>query len=461
MAAPPAGDAGLDLVIQLQSAVHLQLPGHQRPGADDGHIALEDVDELGHLVQAGLAQQVAHLGDAGVVLEFLVFLPLLGVGRVLQHFLQNLPGVPDHGAEFDELEGLAVQAHPGLGVEDRLRIPGEQEGQLHNEHQRQQAHEADEAENHIHQPLDGDVDHLLAGEGVDSQAQGLVGAHGGDELVVRLEAHHGLDAQVDALAVVDEGFVNLRRQNRGLYPHKQLLNVIFQDEIHNALQVRGVPEFLLGLRHPAQSIRGVDGNGDHLVRFSVQDADALHGVLPEEAGMDGPEQLGHIRPGAQDEDGLLGGGHGACLAGAQQILPQQPGAQGQEDVKAVGHQDHRPGIGGAHLHDVEQNAAQDEIVHRLTEGAQQLLAAEPAENAGEGAGEEDHHQVQQAHDGQNAPPVVPAPEVKGPEAQAVGQHKGEDQGQHIQRHKVQMLQPAVFSLDVSCVNPHWLSLPYF
>lgn len=305
MAAPPAGDTGLDLVIELQAAVLLQLPGNQRPGADDGHIALEDIDKLRHLVQAGLAQEPAHLGDAGVVLELLVLGPLLGVLGIFQQLFQDLPGVPNHGAELDELERLAVEAHPGLGVEDGLPVPAEEERDLHDQHQGQQGDEADEAEDDVHKALHSHVDHLFAGEGVDPQAQGLVGANGGNELVVRLDAHHGPDAQVDALAVVDEGLVGLRRQLRGLGAHKELLDVVLQNVVHNAVNACGVGEGLVGLLHPAQGVGQVNAGGDGLPWGTVQDADALDGVLLEKTGVDTAQQLGHIRSVAQDEDALL------------------------------------------------------------------------------------------------------------------------------------------------------------
>lgn len=41
---------------------------HQRrAGADEGHVATEDVPELRQLIQAGFAQEVTDLGDARVV----------------------------------------------------------------------------------------------------------------------------------------------------------------------------------------------------------------------------------------------------------------------------------------------------------------------------------------------------------------------------------------------------------
>ena len=439
----------------------LQLSGDQGPGADGGHIALEDVDKLGHLVQAGLAEEPAHLGDAGVVLELLVLGPLLGVAGVLQHFLQDVPGVPDHGAELDELEGLAVEAHPGLGVEDGLPVPAEEEGDLHDQHQGQQGNETDEAEDDVHKALHHHVDHLLAGEGVDPQAQSLVGANGGDELVVRLDANHGPDAQVDALAVVDEGLVGFRRQLRGLGAHKELLDVVLQDVVHNAVNACGVGEGLVGLLHPAQGVGQVDAGGDGLPWGTVQDADALDVVLLEKAGVDTVQQLGHIPSVAQDEDALLRRGYRGGLAGTEQVLPQQPQAQRNDQVEAIGQQHHRPGIGAADFQYVQQDGAQDEVIARLPEGTQQLLAAVPPENAGEGAGKQDQHQVHQQLDGQHAPPAGVPQEAQAPESGQIGQGEANKQRQHIQHHQVQVLQPAVFPFDMSCAHTHSFSLHFF
>ena len=439
----------------------LQLSGDQGPGADGGHIALENVDKLGHLVQAGLAEEPAHLGDAGVVLEFLVLGPLLGVLRVLQQLLEDVPGVPDHGAELDELEGLAVEAHPGLGVEDGLPVPAEEEGDLHDQHQRQQGNKADEAKDDVHKALHHHVDHLLAGEGVDPQAQSLVGAHGGDELVVRLDANHGPDAQVDALAVVDEGLVGLRRQLRGLGAHKELLDVVLQDVVHNAVNACGVGEGLVGFLHPAQGVDQVDAGGDGLPWGTVQDADALDVVLLEKAGVDTVQQLGHVRSVAQDEDALLRRGYRGGLAGTEQVLPQQPQAQRNDQVEAIGQQHHRPGVGAADFQYVQQDGAQDEVIARLPEGAQQLLAAVSPENAGEGAGKQDQHQVHQQLNGQHAPPAGVPQEAQAPEPCQIGQGEGNKQCQHIQHHEIQVLQPAVFPFDMSCTHTHSFALHFF
>src|SRR2546427_5754822 len=57
----PAGDAGLDAVashvVRNGLAELVDEEGALRPGADQAHVALQDVDELGQLVQTGAAQE--------------------------------------------------------------------------------------------------------------------------------------------------------------------------------------------------------------------------------------------------------------------------------------------------------------------------------------------------------------------------------------------------------------------
>ena len=50
-------------------AVLLHLAGKRRAGANDAHITLQDIPQLGQLIEAGLADKLAHTGNAGVVLD--------------------------------------------------------------------------------------------------------------------------------------------------------------------------------------------------------------------------------------------------------------------------------------------------------------------------------------------------------------------------------------------------------
>ena len=69
-----------DLPVAAQTGGHIQtlllvvavlfhLAGKRRAGANDAHIALQDVPQLGQLIEAGLADKLAHAGNARVVLD--------------------------------------------------------------------------------------------------------------------------------------------------------------------------------------------------------------------------------------------------------------------------------------------------------------------------------------------------------------------------------------------------------
>lgn len=121
---PPAGDTGLatqELIAAIPELVGL-LQG-DGPGADDGEVALEYVQELRELIQGGLAQKASHTGDPWVVIEFLLASPHLELLR--GHVpLGVLVGVGHHGAELVDVDGLAAPAHPLLAEEGLPRGVG-------------------------------------------------------------------------------------------------------------------------------------------------------------------------------------------------------------------------------------------------------------------------------------------------------------------------------------------------
>ena len=68
---PHAGDAGEDGVILLDiSPIPRDFLLDDGTGTDEAHFAFEDVQELGQLIEAGLSEEGAALGDAGIVLQF-------------------------------------------------------------------------------------------------------------------------------------------------------------------------------------------------------------------------------------------------------------------------------------------------------------------------------------------------------------------------------------------------------
>lgn len=105
----PAGDAGLDdvpkFVVRNGRFEHFDENGPLGTGTDERHFAPQHVEQLGNFVNAGLANEVAHLGGTGVI-----FLrPLRPVGF----------GVGAHGAKFDDLKLNVVQPQPFLPVKQR------------------------------------------------------------------------------------------------------------------------------------------------------------------------------------------------------------------------------------------------------------------------------------------------------------------------------------------------------
>ena len=113
---PQAGDARLHgkaaLVVALVLVVLIQ---RRRAGAHKAHGTAENIKKLRQFVDAGLSDEAAHLGDAGIVLHFehqaVHFVP----GHQL---LLPLLGVHIHAAQLVDVEHTAVPAHAAL-LEDQ------------------------------------------------------------------------------------------------------------------------------------------------------------------------------------------------------------------------------------------------------------------------------------------------------------------------------------------------------
>lgn len=78
-------------------------------GADDAHIACENVPNLWQFVEASSAHEAAEFGDAGIVFA--------SEDRTGIFF-----SVDAHGAEFVDFEGFFFQAGANLTVENRAGI---------------------------------------------------------------------------------------------------------------------------------------------------------------------------------------------------------------------------------------------------------------------------------------------------------------------------------------------------
>lgn len=118
---PVAGHAGPDLFVDgVDVAVLGDFALHDGSGADKAHGSQEHVGELREFVEAGLAQERADAGDAGVILEFVCGFEFGFQGGVaVEHAVQFGFGVAVHAAEFEAVEGFAISAQAAGAVHGR------------------------------------------------------------------------------------------------------------------------------------------------------------------------------------------------------------------------------------------------------------------------------------------------------------------------------------------------------
>ena len=94
--------------------------GQERTWAYECHVALEDVDELGELIDRGGADDAADLGEAvGIGKEVALGITLIG-----------------HGLELDDLEDLAVQTWALLVEQGSGTFVGDGEPEVNNKQYR-------------------------------------------------------------------------------------------------------------------------------------------------------------------------------------------------------------------------------------------------------------------------------------------------------------------------------------
>ena len=186
----PAGDAGAHEmahhVLVDEARVLLGMGEHVGTGADDGHVAAQDVPELGQLVDIHAAHEIAEGKLAGVVLRGL---QAVGID------------IDVHGAELQALEALAADARALLAEEDGTRtLKLDNQGDDGREGQQQEQHE--EGEDDIEEPLD----ELVGGQ---LQRVDIVGVADGLANLLDLQAvaeglgTHGNEIEMDDVAVAE------------------------------------------------------------------------------------------------------------------------------------------------------------------------------------------------------------------------------------------------------------------
>ena len=190
-----AGEARLDgQPEQVLRAVEPDELGLLGPGADEAHVAAEDVQELGELVEARPAQQASEPGHPRIRVELEHrFVELLERHELGQQSLR----VRTHRSELEHLELAPRESHPRLHVERRPRPAQPDRGEDHREERQCQ----DE-----HRSGDQDVQDTLEQEGRAGDVPGVVLDHRQVGDVVELHrgakdaARRGHDAELDVLA---------------------------------------------------------------------------------------------------------------------------------------------------------------------------------------------------------------------------------------------------------------------
>lgn len=119
---PQAGNARRDaqqLLLLLFGEVLFQLVTRDGARTDHGQITLEHVEELRYLVDGALADELAHLCDAWVVIDLALHLPLVQLlgAQVLLH----ITCIRDHAAKLKHANHLASPAHALLRVDRAAR----------------------------------------------------------------------------------------------------------------------------------------------------------------------------------------------------------------------------------------------------------------------------------------------------------------------------------------------------
>ena len=177
---PETGDAGRDVEALLgPAAAAAGFVDPQRPRPDQAHLAAHHVEELGHFVEAPLAQHSAHARDARVALDLEHGSRILvQLGQVVAQLL----GLGVHGAQLEDAERHAAAPHALLPEEHRpARV--EFDGERKQADQRQ----GDGREHAAHQQVEDALD-----DGVEARHLDVGHVEQGDALDV---VHGGLRAQ--------------------------------------------------------------------------------------------------------------------------------------------------------------------------------------------------------------------------------------------------------------------------
>ena len=133
------GDAGFERQdAPLAGGVFLDVTGDLGAGADEAHLANEDIPELRQFIELEFAEEPAQAGDARVAVP----------GHTGACFLR----IHRHGPEFEDEKGLAPLPDSQLTKEDRAGV-GELDRQGEQEEERAQRRQAEGRKGNIESPF--------------------------------------------------------------------------------------------------------------------------------------------------------------------------------------------------------------------------------------------------------------------------------------------------------------------
>ncbi len=161
---PQAGNSGLGFQqsAAMPGGIGFNFIRHRRTRSDQRHFSAQHVDKLRQFVEAGAPQEIADLGDAGIVGKFEHSLGN-AVGRILCGLASNqlanvflvLAGivVDVHGTEFEKGKRRSVFADALLPEQNRS-ARRQLDGGGNQEENRREQRQQDQAARHVHHSFD-------------------------------------------------------------------------------------------------------------------------------------------------------------------------------------------------------------------------------------------------------------------------------------------------------------------
>ena len=86
---------------------------------DDGKVAVQHVQELRHLINGTLADELPDFGNTGIIIDLALDFPLMQLLRT--QILLHVAGIRNHAAKLKDLDGLTALAKTLLRVNRAAR----------------------------------------------------------------------------------------------------------------------------------------------------------------------------------------------------------------------------------------------------------------------------------------------------------------------------------------------------